>query len=69
MSIDRDEWISQRAFAIWEEQGRPHGFDGEHWAQANMEWEERDGPLEGARVELTPEGESFSGSTPFRRAI
>ncbi|ASS56468.1 DUF2934 domain-containing protein [Rhizobium leguminosarum] len=37
MSNRRHEWISKRAYAIWEEQGRPHGRDDEHWRQAVAE--------------------------------
>jgi hypothetical protein len=34
---DRNEWIAKRAYALWEASGRPHGRDGEHWAQAVRE--------------------------------
>ncbi|ACS60021.1 MULTISPECIES: DUF2934 domain-containing protein [Rhizobium] len=37
MSDRRHEWISKRAYAIWEEQGRPDGRDAEHWRQAVAE--------------------------------
>ncbi|MBB4439474.1 MULTISPECIES: DUF2934 domain-containing protein [Rhizobium] len=37
MSDRRHEWISKRAYAIWEEQGRPSGRDDEHWRQAVAE--------------------------------
>lgn len=37
MSDRRTEWISKRAYALWEEQGRPHGRDDEHWRQAAAE--------------------------------
>jgi len=37
MSDRRHEWISKRAYAIWDEQGRPHGRDDEHWRQAVAE--------------------------------
>ncbi|MFF0924449.1 DUF2934 domain-containing protein [Rhizobium leguminosarum] len=37
MSDRRHEWISKRAYAIWEEQGRPHGRDDDHWRQAVAE--------------------------------
>ncbi|MGO7180061.1 DUF2934 domain-containing protein [Rhizobium brockwellii] len=37
MSDRRHEWISKRAYAIWEERGRPHGRDDEHWRQAVAE--------------------------------
>jgi Protein of unknown function (DUF2934) len=34
MSVDRDERIRQRAYEIWEREGRPHGRDEEHWRMA-----------------------------------
>lgn len=40
MTDARREWISKRAYAIWEEAGRPHGLDGEHWLQAEQERDE-----------------------------
>ena len=40
MSDRRHEWISKRAYALWEAAGRPHGHDGEHWEQAVREREE-----------------------------
>ncbi|MBW6425103.1 DUF2934 domain-containing protein [Rhizobium sp. XQZ8] len=39
MATERDEWIKERAYTLWELAGRPHGQDGEHWRQANAEWE------------------------------
>ena len=29
--------IRQRAYAIWEEEGRPHGREWDHWARASQE--------------------------------
>jgi len=40
MTDARREWISKRAYALWEAAGRPHGHDGEHWEQAVREREE-----------------------------
>jgi len=40
MSMPKDEWINNRAYALWEQNGRQHGYDHEHWLQANAEWEE-----------------------------
>jgi hypothetical protein len=34
MPPDRDERIRQRAYEIWEREGRPHGRDDEHWRMA-----------------------------------
>lgn len=35
---DRDERIKQRAYEIWEQQGRPEGKEHEHWQQAAEEF-------------------------------
>ncbi|QRM57413.1 DUF2934 domain-containing protein [Sinorhizobium sp. BG8] len=40
MSDTRTEWISKRAYSIWELEGRPHGRDDEHWKQAVRERDE-----------------------------
>jgi len=40
MTDARREWISKRAYTLWEEAGRPHGRDGEHWQQAERERDE-----------------------------
>ena len=40
MTDARKEWISKRAYAIWEETGRPHGHDHDHWEQAVRERDE-----------------------------
>lgn len=40
MSTPRDEWISNRAYALWEQNGRNHGEDQQHWDQASREWDE-----------------------------
>ena len=34
--INRSQ-IAERAFAIWEKEGQPHGRDLEHWRQAEEE--------------------------------
>lgn len=34
---ERAEWIARRAYALWEESGRRHGHDREHWEQAARE--------------------------------
>lgn len=40
MSTPRDEWINNRAYSLWEQNGRNHGQDREHWEQASREWDE-----------------------------
>ncbi|HVS44785.1 MAG TPA: DUF2934 domain-containing protein [Candidatus Dormibacteraeota bacterium] len=45
-----EETIRNRAYEIWEEEGRPSGRDVEHWIRAVLELA-RDG-----RVRLLPDG-------------
>jgi hypothetical protein len=37
MMDDKHGSVSQRAYAIWQEQGEPEGRDAEHWQQAERE--------------------------------
>lgn len=37
MADNRDELLRARAYALWEEEGRPHGRDADHWAAAEAE--------------------------------
>ncbi|OCJ12977.1 hypothetical protein A6U87_06665 [Rhizobium sp. AC44/96] len=39
MFRSKDDWINQRAYAIWEAAGRPQGHGSEHWQQAAREYE------------------------------
>lgn len=39
MTDERNEWISKRAYALWDENGRPYGSDQEHWLRASAERE------------------------------
>lgn len=59
MTDARTEWISKRAYALWEEAGRAHGQDAEHWAQAVREREEFE------RVALAPEARSTGAKKPL----
>ncbi len=34
---DREQAVRERAYAIWEEEGRPHGRDLDHWHRAAAE--------------------------------
>jgi len=40
MSRSKDDWINQRAYALWEAEGRPEGRSGEHWQQAALEYQQ-----------------------------
>jgi hypothetical protein len=37
MNDDREHWLRQRAYAIWETEGCPEGRDREHWDKAERE--------------------------------
>jgi hypothetical protein len=37
MADNREQRIRERAHAIWEQEGRPHGRDEDHWRQASQE--------------------------------
>lgn len=39
MDTGREEWISKRAYELWEKAGRPEGKDDEQWSTASAEWE------------------------------
>ena len=43
MAESREEWIKKRAYALWEEEGRPGGRDSVHWEQARKEREALEG--------------------------
>lgn len=36
---DSENWIKQRAYELWEADGRPHGKHDEHWEQAAAEFQ------------------------------
>ncbi|MBX4958949.1 DUF2934 domain-containing protein [Rhizobium lentis] len=40
MSHNRDAWVSQRAYSLWESEGRPEGRGENHWMQALKEFEQ-----------------------------
>jgi hypothetical protein len=59
-----EERVRRRAHEIWEQEGRPEGRAGEHWAQASREIEaEGDSPAtqDDAPTPTAPDG---AGSTP-----
>ena len=42
MARDKEEAIRQRAYEIWEQEGRPDGSALRHWLQASDEFSEDD---------------------------
>jgi Protein of unknown function (DUF2934) len=37
LAAERERRIRRRAYEMWEEQGRPHGLQGDHWRAAEAE--------------------------------
>ncbi|MBD9389060.1 DUF2934 domain-containing protein [Agrobacterium sp. AGB01] len=55
MTDVKNDWISARAYALWERDGQAHGKDVQHWQQAAAEYERRDrtrASVDGADVKL-----------------
>lgn len=51
---ERDyDWIARRAYALWEEEGRPDGAHEAHWLTALNDWER----LQAAATETTEKAE------------
>ena len=65
MSDDRDQQVKQRAYELWENEGRPSGRHDDHWDRARREIEERDQGRESG-VEA-PSAESPAKRTAARR--
>jgi hypothetical protein len=38
MPVSENDWISKRAYTLWEKDGRQHGRDADHWEQAKQEY-------------------------------
>ncbi|MFT3965247.1 MAG: DUF2934 domain-containing protein [Sphingobium sp.] len=51
MADDRDQRIRERAYALWEEDGRQHGRDLLHWDQATREIGSGPTPVDTAEIE------------------
>ena len=71
MDLDRRKQIEQRAYALWEAEGYPHGRHEDHWRRAADEIEAEDTVSQAAR--RTPRrvsrrgAESSEGRSPPRK--
>ena len=59
MTRDRRNEIADRAYDIWEREGRPHGKALDHWLRAETE-------LQGARQEAAPLAQTSHQPEPPR---
>lgn len=65
MDTDRQQKIQERAYAIWEAEGRPDDRADAHWQQAEEQLSESDGAAAGE--ELQVEASSPAPAAPARR--
>ena len=74
MADDREDRVRERAYRLWEQEGRPHGRADQHWHQASQEvgdelfqqqgatdGQDRRGALDGG---LLPQGGLVAGGGP-----
>jgi hypothetical protein len=47
--MTRDEEIRQVAYRLWQEAGRPDGYDVQHWLEAEIIWLEEHRPQSGPK--------------------
>ncbi|WBV43323.1 DUF2934 domain-containing protein [Pseudoroseomonas cervicalis] len=67
----REERIRQRAYALWEQAGRPHGQDEAHWHQARSELDataEQGAALDAQLADTFPASDPPSLTDPNRGA-
>ena len=68
MTLHKKALIAKRAYEIWEQAGRPHGLDREHWLQASAEIEQTVTVVHGdAPVHASP-NTVVSGDAPVHGA-
>jgi hypothetical protein len=72
MTDDRQDRIRQRAHAIWENRGRPHGHDREHWDQATREVDAEDATAKTkkpARVATTSKPKAAAKTSTAKKPV
>jgi hypothetical protein len=70
MSADKERRIRERAYRIWEDEGKPSGREKEHWRRARREIEEEDGFISGdqdLRIRENPPNANFDFGSILQR--
>jgi len=64
MDNDREELLRQKAYAIWEREGRPDGEHGRHWDEASIGFSDEDDVAsdEATETPANPAAELLGGS-------
>jgi hypothetical protein len=68
MGTNKEDRIRQRAHAIWEREGKPHGADTRHWEQAAAEIEAEEAGSEVPPPKSKKAGPSARKATGDKRA-
>lgn len=69
--MDQDQRLRQRAYEIWESEGRPEGQDRDHWLRAELEQQDQaPASPEAANLseDVVPSGASAGTSAPKKKA-
>jgi hypothetical protein len=61
---DKNQQIRERAYYMWEEQGRPDGMEIEHWNEARRELSDHAAGDSPGKAEGTQTGEQDQPATP-----
>ena len=64
MSTDRFQKIQQRAYEIWEREGRPEGRKDLHWDQASEEIEREEAEAQRSAADPSAFGATVLSRTP-----
>ncbi|SMC98712.1 DUF2934 domain-containing protein [Rhizobium sp. RU36D] len=64
MDRELDERIRERAYAIWEQEGRPEGNDFHHWLRAVEEVRAETGDIMAAEAGNVNAGQTMAETTP-----
>ncbi|WP_025291649.1 DUF2934 domain-containing protein [Sphingomonas sanxanigenens] len=67
MSDDRERRVRDRAYALWEREGRPAGRQDEHWFRASREIEAETLSAEPAPAAVEPAAAKAEAAKPVRR--
>jgi hypothetical protein len=65
--LNTENSVRERAYAIWEAAGRPHGRDKDHWFQAVRELSLPPIPVPGAITRLRQAAKAAARSTATRK--
>jgi hypothetical protein len=57
MENDCSKWLHERAYALWEDAGRPEGQHEQHWRHAEEEAKGRSDPTDETKPATGPKGD------------